>query len=144
MDKKCRELAGKYIDDDKNLETIRMYHYAIMRPFQKWSDIYKKFYPKRKSKNQEDAVVRKRLQLFKGIATENDIPYIEARRLRDMTEKTRPKIIEEMIAQLKPEGEEEADSNIAQVTLTSKPKCLGQPFRIFHTEGWKQGWKKFS
>lgn len=113
MDKKCRELAGKYIDDDKNLETIRMYHSAIMSPFQKWSDIYKKFYPKRKSENQEDAIVSKRLQLFKGIATENDIPYIEARRLRDMTEKTRPKIIKEMIAQLKPEGEKEADSNIA-------------------------------
>lgn len=111
MDKKYRELVGKYIDNDKNLETIRMYHYAIMHPFQKWSDIYKKFYPKRKSENQEDAIVSKRLQLFKGIATENGIPYIEARRLRDMTEKTRPKIIEEMIGQLEAMMKVESGSN---------------------------------
>lgn len=111
MDKNCRELLGKYIDDDKNLDTIRMYHYAIMPPKKTWKDIYNKFMKGREAGGQEEVIVSKRLKLFNQIAKKNGIAYIDAKKLRDMTEETRPEIIEEMVAQLKPKPEDEAGSN---------------------------------
>ena len=88
-----------------------IYHYAIMPPKKSWKDIYYKFFKDRRSDEQEEPIVSKRLKSFKVIAKENGVPYIDARRLRDLTEGTRTKIIEEMIAQLKPKTEDEAGSN---------------------------------
>lgn len=97
---KCREFMGKYIDNELKRTITFAYYTAISQPQKTWKELYETFWSVQKT-GQPEQFVNKKLAKFKDLARENEIPYIPAIELRDMTEETRPKIIEEMISQLK-------------------------------------------
>lgn len=97
---KCYTILLKEYDQEK-IKIIQAYCEAISDKKIKWTEQCEKYWPD-EYKNRDDInrYVNGRHERFKRIAKENGIPYIKVHILRDMTDQTRPQVIEEMRRQL--------------------------------------------
>lgn len=97
---KCGTILLKEHDQEK-IKIIQAYCEAISDKKIKWTEQCEKYWPDEyKKRDGIDEYVNGRHERFKRIAKENGIPYIKVHILRDMTDQTRPQIIEEMRRQL--------------------------------------------
>lgn len=97
---KCSAILLKE-QDKENILIIQAYCEAISNKKIKWIEQCKKYWPKKyKEIENKNQYINGRHGRFKGIAKENGIPYIKVKILREMTDQTRPQVIEEMRRQL--------------------------------------------
>lgn len=109
---KCTELIRKHQHDDDCIRTIKAYRFAIEYGKVTWVEVHRVFWPERtQGEATNNSFISRELAKFEDIAKANGIPYIAASRLRDMDEKTRPQIVEDMARQLENYmlSEEQAD-----------------------------------